>query len=149
MVVQDPDLLRRLLRAKDRMAAAPEQRWPIARLARVSGVSAAHFSRSFAVAFGSPPHRYLLTLRLERAKAMLRDSDESVTDVAFACGWNSLGTFSRTFRAVVGSTPSGFRADQGPKSQLAEPVPACVLRAAQRPDLRTAVLEKQRLLAAE
>ncbi|HEY4341933.1 MAG TPA: AraC family transcriptional regulator, partial [Steroidobacteraceae bacterium] len=69
---QDPQLLRRLLRAKDRMDAASHEEWPVRRLARVSCVSEAHFARSFKEAFGVPPHRYLLTRRLERARALLR-----------------------------------------------------------------------------
>ncbi len=69
---QDPKLLRRLLRAKDRMDAASQEAWPVVRLARVSRVSAAHFARSFKQAFGVPPHRYLLTRRIERAAALLR-----------------------------------------------------------------------------
>ena len=63
---QDPELLRCLLRAKDRMDAASHEKWPIGRLGRVSGVSEAHFARSFKEAFGIPPHRYLLT-RAHRA----------------------------------------------------------------------------------
>src|ERR1700753_3228406 len=89
---QDPDLLRRLLRAKDRMDAASHEAWPVHRLARVSCVSQAHFARSFKDAFGLPPHRYLLTRRIERAVAMLRDSDLPITEVAFQTGWKSLGT---------------------------------------------------------
>jgi transcriptional regulator GlxA family with amidase domain len=126
------------------MAAAPEEDWPIARMARVSGVSVAHFSRAFGLAFGVPPHRYLLTLRLERATAILRDSDLPVTEVAFACGWTSLGTFSRTFRAVLGQSPSRYRAGPHASTGATAPVPACVLRAAHRPDLKIAVSEKQR-----
>src|SRR5213075_3343328 len=95
---QDPALLRRLLRAKDRMDSASHEEWPVSRLARVSGVSEAHFARSFKDAFGLPPHRYLLTRRIERAKALLRNTDQSITDIAFQTGWNSLGTFGRTFR---------------------------------------------------
>jgi len=64
--MQDPDLLRRLLRAKDRIDAASHEDWPVERLARVSGTSEAHFSRSFKAAFGVPPHRYLLTRRIEK-----------------------------------------------------------------------------------
>ena len=67
---QPPDLLRRLLRARDRMDAASHEAWPVPRLARVSGVSPAHFSRSFKEAFGVPPHRYLLSRRIERARAV-------------------------------------------------------------------------------
>src|SRR4029077_7020498 len=106
---QDPELLRRLLRAKDRMDAASHEEWPVGRLARVSGVSAAHFARSFKEAFGVPPHRYLLTRRIERATALLRDTDLSVTEIAFQIGWNSLGTFGRTFRDVTGESPGMLR----------------------------------------
>lgn len=126
------------------MTAASNEEWPVQRLAQVSGVSTAHFARAFKRAFGIPPHRYLLTLRLERAKALLRDSNTSVTTIAFASGWKSLGTFGRTFRDVVGETPTGFRArTTGLPEKLAQ-VPACVVQAATRPDLRTAVLEKRR-----
>lgn len=76
--IQDPALLRRLLRAKDRMDAASHEEWPVRRLARVSGVSEAHFARSFKEAYGVPPHRYLLTRRIERAMALLRETDLSV-----------------------------------------------------------------------
>ena len=72
-------LLRRLLRAKDRMDSCSHEHWPVRRLAEVSGVSAAHFARSFQQAFGIPPHRYLLSRRIERAKAVLRDTDLDVT----------------------------------------------------------------------
>src|SRR5215208_4615267 len=103
---QDPRLLRRLLRAKDRMDTASHEEWPIPRLASVSGVSEAHFARSFKDAFGVPPHRYLLTRRIERATALLRDTDLAVTDIAFQTGWNSLGTFGRVFRDITGESPS-------------------------------------------
>ena len=72
---KDPLVLRRLLRARDRMDGAPDEQWPVSKLARVSGISEAHFARSFKEAFGIPPHRYLLTRRVERAKALLRDTD--------------------------------------------------------------------------
>src|SRR5690348_17460961 len=101
----DPALLRRLLRARDRMDAASNEEWPISRLATVSGVSEAHFARSFRDAFGVPPHRYLLTRRIERAKTLLRDTDLSITDIAFETGWESLGTFGRTFRDLTGESP--------------------------------------------
>src|SRR5262245_7506629 len=87
---QDPLLLRRLLRAKDRMDAASHEEWPVRRLASVSGVSEAHFARSFKEAFGVPPHRYLLTRRIERAKALLRDTEVGILDIALQTGWNSL-----------------------------------------------------------
>lgn len=97
---KDPELLRRLLRARDRMDAASQEDWPVRRLARVSCVSAAHFARCFKDAFGVPPHRYLLTRRIERAVALLRDTDLPIIDVAFQTGWKSLGTFGRTFRDI-------------------------------------------------
>jgi transcriptional regulator GlxA family with amidase domain len=141
---QDPELLRRLLRAKDRMDAASHEEWPIPRLARVSGVSAAHFARSFKEAFGIPPHRYLLTLRIERATALLRDTDLAITEIAFQTGWNSLGTFGRTFRDVTGETPSELRAREKAAPHEPERVPVCYLSAAHRPDLTIAVSEKRR-----
>lgn len=146
---QDPALLRRLLRAKDRMDAASSEDWPVHRLADVSGVSEAHFARSFKDAFGVPPHRYLLTLRIERATALLRDTDLPITEIAFHTGWESLGTFGRTFRDITGESPSASRARA--RAEAGEPgrVPLCILGAAQRPDLITAVSEKRRREAAD
>jgi transcriptional regulator GlxA family with amidase domain len=141
---QDPELLRRLLRAKDRMDAASHEEWPVRRLARVSGVSEAHFARSFKDAFGVPPHRYLLTRRLERAAALLRDTDLSITEIAFETGWKSLGTFGRTFRDVTGESPSELRAREKAAPHELERVPACFVSAAHRPHLTIAVSEKRR-----
>jgi transcriptional regulator GlxA family with amidase domain len=140
----DPELLRRLLRAKDRIDAASHEEWPVRRLARLSGVSEAHFARSFKDAFGLPPHRYLLTRRLERATALLRDTDRPITDIAFGTGWSSLGTFGRTFRDVTGESPGDFRARARAAPKAPERVPACHLAAAYRPDLTIAVSEKRR-----
>jgi len=144
---QAPELLRRLLRAKDRMDAASHEEWPVERLARVSGVSDAHFARSFKQAFGVPPHRYLLTRRIERATALLRDTDLSITEIAFGTGWESLGTFGRTFRDITGESPSAIRARARAAAHELGRVPACVLGAAHRPDLTTAVSEKRRRAA--
>ena len=141
---QDPRLLRRLLRAKDRMDAASHEEWPVDRLASVSGVSEAHFARSFKEAFGVPPHRYLLTRRIERAKAMLRDTDLSITTIAFETGWESLGTFGRTFKDVTGESPSALRARERAACHDLERVPHCFVSAAHRPDLKIAVSEKRR-----
>ena len=141
---QDPELLRRLLRAKDRMDAASHESWPVQRLARVSGVSEAHFARSFKQAFGVPPHRYLLTRRIERATALLRDTDLAITEIAFRTGWESLGTFGRTFRDITGESPSGVRDRAKGATQGLARVPACIVSAAQRPHLTTAVSEKRR-----
>lgn len=126
------------------MDAASEEEWPIERLARVSGVSDAHFSRSFKDAFGIPPHRYLLTRRIERAKALLRDTDQPIIDIAFQTGWQSLGTFGRVFRDITGESPTELRArEQGVAHQLGH-VPHCFVSAAYRPDLKVAVSEKRR-----
>lgn len=141
---QDPDLLRRLLRAKDRMDAASEEDWPVRRLARVSGVSHAHFARSFKQAFGVPPHRYLLTRRVERATALLRDTDLPITEIAFVTGWGSLGTFGRTFHDITGRSPGAIREQERAAGRELEPVPACYLKAAHRPHLTMAVSEKRR-----
>lgn len=143
---QAPDLLRRLLRAKDRMDAASHEDWPVQRLARVSAVSPAHFARSFKQAFGLPPHRYLLTRRIEKATALLRGSDLPILDIAFRTGWNSLGTFGRTFRDITGRSPGEIRAERVAAMALAG-VPACIVAAAQRPGLVIAVSEKRRRAA--
>jgi transcriptional regulator GlxA family with amidase domain len=136
--------LRRLLRAKDRMDAASHEAWPVQRLARVSDVSAAHFARSFKEAFGLPPHRYLLTRRIEKATALLRDTELPILEIALQAGWNSLGTFGRTFRDVTGHSPGEFRAREQAMPREPEPVPGCYLSAARRPDLTIAVSEKRR-----
>ena len=141
---QDPELLRRLLRAKDRMDAASHEEWPVRRLARVSAVSEAHFARSFKEAFGVPPHRYLLTRRIERAAALLRETELSITDIAFQTGWSSLGTFGRTFRDVTGESPGEFRARVRVAPSPLPHVPLCFVAAAHRPDLTIAVSEKRR-----
>jgi transcriptional regulator GlxA family with amidase domain len=140
----EPGLLRRLLRAKDRMDAASHEHWPVTRLARVSRVSAAHFARSFALAFGVPPHRYLLTRRIERATTLLRESNCSITKIALDSGWTSLGTFGRTFRDVTGETPGAVRARARTTAQKPGRIPPCFASAARRPDLRIAVSEKRR-----
>ncbi len=126
------------------MDASSDEDWPVRRLARESGVSPAHFARSFRDAFGVPPHRYLLTRRIERATALLRDADLSITDIAFGTGWKSLGTFGRVFRDVTGASPGEVRARQRAVQADLESVPACLLRAAHRPDLKIAVSEKRR-----
>jgi transcriptional regulator GlxA family with amidase domain len=145
---QDPELLRRLLRAKDRMDGASHEEWPVRRLARVSGVSEAHFARSFKQAFGVPPHRYLLTRRVERARTLLRETDLSVTEIAFKTGWTSLGTFGRTFRDVTGESPGAMRARERAVAHELDRVPGCFLSAAHRPDLTIAVSEKRRRVGA-
>ena len=142
---QSPQLLRRLLRAKDRMDGAAHEEWPIHRLAQVSAVSEAHFAREFKKAFGLPPHRYLLTRRIERAKTLLRDTDMPVTEIALQTGWASLGTFGRIFRDITGESPGELRARERSLPYAGEYIPGCVTRNVERPDLNTAVLEKRRM----
>lgn len=119
---------RRLLRARDAMDRAYAQPLDIQLLAGIAEVSQAHFIRAFAVAFGETPHRYLQRRRVERAMFLLRNTERSVTDVCFDVGFGSLGTFSRTFRDIVGETPSAYRR-RGPVA----PVPSCFLMAWTRP----------------
>ncbi|MTV37613.1 helix-turn-helix transcriptional regulator [Duganella radicis] len=141
---QSPLLLRRLLRAKDKMDAAPHEAWPVQRLAEVSAVSPAYFAREFKRAFGLPPHRYLLTRRIERASALLRDTDLPVTEIALQTGWTSLGTFGRIFRDITGASPGELRAHERAQPHAGAGIPECVTRHAERPDLNIAVLEKRR-----
>jgi len=145
-LTQEPELLRRLLRAKDRMDAASHEDWPVDRLAQVSHVSEAHFARSFKEAFGVPPHRYLLTRRIERATALLRDSDAPITDICFQTGWKSLGTFGRIFRDITGESPGELRTRVRGTAEPLEHVPVCHVKAAHRPNLISAVSEKRRLV---
>lgn len=126
------------------MDAASEEECSVRRLARVSGVSEAHFARSFKEAFGLPPHRYLLTRRIERATALLRDTELPITEIAFQTGWGSLGTFGRTFRDITGESPGTIRARQKAAVHELSCVPACFVSAAHRPDLTIAVSEKRR-----
>ena len=83
-------------------------------VAAVAHVSAAHFIRRFHAVFGETPHRYLQRRRVERAMFLLRETDRRVTDICFDVGFSSLGSFSRTFREIVGESPSGYRVRNGP-----------------------------------
>ena len=99
-----------LRKAKDRMDREFDQPLDVPALARHVGMSTGHFSRSFKAAFGESPHSYLMTRRIERAKALLRRGDMSVTDVCFAVGCTSLGSFTTRFTELVGESPSAYRA---------------------------------------
>jgi AraC-like DNA-binding protein len=105
-------------------------------LARAAGLSRAHFSREFRRAFGDSPHAYLLTRRLERGAALLRNTDNSVSDICFSVGLQSVGSFTTSFKRTYGQSPTAYRATFPPASQSAL-VPACVLRAYGRPQHRT------------
>jgi transcriptional regulator GlxA family with amidase domain len=99
-------------------------------LAHAVHMSAGHFSRSFRTAFGETPHSYLMTRRIERAKALLRRGDLSVTDVCFAVGYTSLGSFSTRFTELVGESPNAYRARSHDQSAT---IPACVAKIFTRP----------------
>jgi AraC-like DNA-binding protein len=106
------DTNRRMLRARDAMDRNFAEPLDIPALARIALVSEAHFIRTFRATFGETPHRYLQRRRIERAMYLLRGTERSITDICFAVGFTSLGTFSRTFRDIVGSSPKEFRAEK-------------------------------------
>ncbi|TDB72777.1 helix-turn-helix domain-containing protein [Micromonospora sp. KC721] len=120
---------RAMLRARDAMDRAYAQPLDIPALARIALVSEAHFIRTFRATFGETPHRYLQRRRVERAMSLLLESDRDVTDICYAVGFSSLGTFSRTFRQIVGQSPTGFRRTRRPTPG----VPSCFTKAWTRP----------------
>ncbi|WP_371794659.1 helix-turn-helix transcriptional regulator [Streptomyces sp. NBC_01718] len=124
-----PDLVR-LRRTRDMMDRDYAEPLDVPALARAAHMSPGHFSRSFRAAFGETPYSYLMTRRIERAKALLRRGDLSVTEVCFAVGCTSLGSFSSRFTELVGETPSAYRAR--PHEQDAA-VPACISKIFTRP----------------
>ncbi|MBS2965098.1 helix-turn-helix transcriptional regulator [Actinocrinis puniceicyclus] len=99
-------------------------------LARTALMSPGHFSRSFRAAFGETPHSYLMTRRIERAKALLRRGDLSVTEVCFQVGCASLGSFSARFTELVGESPSSYRARDHEEGAA---IPACYAKLVTRP----------------
>ncbi len=122
------DANRRLLRARDAIDRYFAEPLDVPALARVALMSPAHFTREFRASFGEPPHRYLQRRRVERAMALPRESTWSITEVGPAVGFASTGTFSRTFKAVVGQSPSTYRASSRPL-----PAPDCIVRFWTRP----------------
>jgi AraC-like DNA-binding protein len=127
---------RHLLRAKDLADARYADALSVRDLARAAGLSSAYFSREFRRAFGEAPHQYLLTRRLERAAALLRNTDRSVTEICFAVGLTSVGSFITTFRRVYGVAPAAYRAMFPPAHRHIR-IPACVAQAYGRPQNRT------------
>jgi AraC-like DNA-binding protein len=124
---------RRLLRARDAMDRAYAQPLDVPALARIALTSEAHFIRTFKQTFGETPHRYLQRRRLERAMALLRETDRPVTEICLEVGFTSLGTFSRTFRRVIGMSPSDYRTAWRVGAGTAGYVPTCVVMAWTRP----------------
>jgi AraC-like DNA-binding protein len=114
MTRANEDVNRRLLRARDAMDRAYAEPLDIPAIAAVAHVSEAHFIRSFRAVFGETPHRYLQRRRVERSMFLLRETDRSVTDICFDVGFSSRGTFSRTFREIVGLSPSTYRDQNDP-----------------------------------
>jgi AraC-like DNA-binding protein len=120
--------LARLRRVRDRIDREYAQPLDVEALARGAHMSAGHLSRAFKQAYGESPYSYLMTRRVERAMALLRRGDRSVTDVCFAVGCSSLGTFSTRFTELVGMSPSAYRRQAVPAE-----MPACVVKKISRP----------------
>lgn len=126
----DLDDLVRLRRARDRMDREYAEPLDVPALARTALMSPGHFSRSFRAAYGETPYNYLMTRRIERAKALLRRGDLSVTEVCVAVGATSLGSFSTRFTELVGVSPSVYRSRA---HDAGADIPACVAKVATRP----------------
>ncbi|MEV7027962.1 helix-turn-helix transcriptional regulator [Kitasatospora sp. NPDC093558] len=124
------DDLVRLRRARDMMDREYAQPLDVTALARTALMSAGHFSRSFRAAYGETPYSYLMTRRIERAKALLRRGDLTVTEVCMEVGCTSLGSFSSRFTELVGETPSAYRAREHEDGAA---LPACISKIHTRP----------------
>ncbi|MDQ4090979.1 MAG: helix-turn-helix transcriptional regulator [Actinomycetota bacterium] len=122
--------LARLRRVRDRIDREYAQPLDVEALARDAHMSAGHFSREFRRAYGESPYSYLMTRRIERAMALLRRGDLSVTEVCFAVGCSSLGTFSTRFTELVGVSPSAYRRQAG---QATAGMPSCVAKQVTKP----------------
>jgi AraC-like DNA-binding protein len=131
-----PPPARHLLRAKDLVDASYFEALGVDDMARAAGLSRAHFSRAFHRAFGESPHSYLLTRRLERAAALLRNTDRSVLEICLSVGLRSVGSFTTSFTRTYGMSPTAYRATFPPAVQHAM-IPTCVARAYGRPQRRT------------
>lgn len=127
---------RHLLRAKDLADSRYSEPLEVDDLARAAGLSRAHFSREFRRAFGETPHAYLLTRRLERAAALLRMTDNSVAEICFSVGLQSVGSFTSSFTATYGVSPTAYRVRFPPASDYAL-IPTCAMRAYGRPQRST------------
>jgi AraC-like DNA-binding protein len=123
---------RHLLRAKDLIDARYREPLDVPALARAARLSQAHFSREFRRSFGETPHQYLLTRRLERAAALLRNTDRTVADICLTVGLRSIGSFTTSFGRAFGMSPTAYRATFPPAATRAR-IPTCVLQAYARP----------------
>ena len=130
MTSEELENLAHLRRARDMMDREYSSALDVAALARAALMSTAHFSRRFRAAYGETPYSYLTTRRIERAKALLRGGEMSVTEVCFAVGCSSLGSFSARFTQLVGETPTAYRARD--HSALSG-VPGCLAKDLTRP----------------
>lgn len=128
-----------LRRAKDLVDRAYAQPLDVVALARHAHMSPAHFARRFKEAFGETPHQYVLTRRVERAQELLRNTDETVTDVCLEVGFQSLGSFSSAFTRVTGTTPTAYRATA---AGFPPTIPGCWAAMWTRPVGRSAGMEK-------
>ena len=137
--------LAHLRRARDLMDRDYARPLDVAELARAALMSRAHFSRQFRSAYGETPYAYLMTRRIERAKALLRGGELSVTEVCIAVGCSSLGSFSARFTQLVGETPTAYRArDHGALASL----PGCLARDLTRPSRRPSRIGETRWVLA-
>jgi AraC-like DNA-binding protein len=127
---------RHLLRAKDLADSRYAEPLTVRDLAQAATLSPAHFSREFRRAFGEPPHRYLLTRRLERAATLLRSTDWSVARICYSVGLSGVGSFTTSFGRMFGMSPTEYRSAHPPAAAMAK-VPACVVHAYARPQNRT------------
>ena len=125
MTPEELSNLAHLRRARDLIDREYARRLDVAALARTALMSTAHFSRQFSASYGETPYAYLMTRRIERAKALLRRGDLSITEVCNAVGCSSLGSFSARFTQLAGETPTAYRArDHGALASL----PGCIAR---------------------
>jgi AraC-like DNA-binding protein len=122
--------LAQLRRVRDRIDREYAQPLNVEALARDAHMSAGHFSRAFRRAYGESPYSYLMTRRIERAMALLRRGDLSVTEVCFEVGCSSLGTFSTRFTELVGMPPSAYRSQE---ANATEGMAPCVAKQVTRP----------------
>ena len=139
MTPEELDNLAHLRRARDLIDREYARPLDVTALARAALMSSAHFSRQFRAAYGETPYAYLMTRRIERAKALLRHGDMSVTEVCMEVGCASLGSFSARFTQLVGETPTAYRArDHGALAS----VPGCIAKDLTRPSREPSRIEE-------